>query len=355
MAHESLRLSVVIPTFNGLHWLRRSLPRVLVYAPRGTEVIIVDDGSDDGTEQWIRQSGWPVRYIRRSSNGGFCAAINDGILAARAPVVETLNNDALVTPGWTIEPLGLFRDRSVGAVAPLVLQMARLSRVDSAGDGWHLCGRAFSRFNRCETGDGVLEPAEVFGVSACAGFFRREAVLKAGLFPTSYVAYYDDVDLSFRLRYAGYRCLYCPGSVVVHAVHGSYGQITASTLRRMARNEELTFWSNTPRSVLPLAIPLHVLYVLLQSLTHIRRPDRFVAYWSGRLDVLRWREEVKERRAQLPRSLSVHDLAERLKVDASVRSFLKHLVAAAARRLPTRAREGETPWESAPARDRRAA
>ncbi len=332
MVEDRLRLSVVIPTFNGLAWLRRCLPRVLRYAPSGTEVIVVDDGSDDGTARWIRSSGHAVRYIRRRTNGGFCAAVNDGILAARAPLVETLNNDALVTPGWADRPLELLSDPDVGAVAPLVLQLDRLGIVDSAGDGWHICGRAYSRFNNEPSMGDVLSGAEVFGVSACAAFYRREALLRAGLFPLRFGAYYDDVDLSFRMRYLGYRLLYCPQSVVLHAVHASYGALTGSRLRRLARNEEWTFWRNTPRSLLPLALPMHVAYVFFHALSMAARPRQAWAYLIGRLEALKEWGEVAEARARLPVRVPRAELAGRLKVDCSVLSFLEHVVRAAWRR-----------------------
>lgn len=333
MAGHSYRLSVVIPSFNGLHWLQRCIPRVLAYAPEGTEVIVVDDGSDDGTDRWLRNSGYPVRYIRRRQNGGFCAAVNDGLLAARAPVVETLNNDALVTPGWALVPLQLFQDPSIGAVAPLVLDLSRLSRIDSAGDAWHLCGRAYSRYNGMEVGDVVLRTEEVFGVSASAGFFRREAVRKAGFFPLEYGAYYDDVDLSFRLRYNGYRCVFCPESIVLHAVHGSYGGITPASLRRLARNEELTFWRNTPRAALPLAIPLHAVYAVVQGLKHVSRPRLVLASLTGRLDALLMWGEIQKRRSHISPRITVGDFRQSFLVDTSVRSFLRYLSGALRRRV----------------------
>src|SRR3954466_10123751 len=117
-----MSLSVVIPSYSRPDLLRLCLASVLRFAPPGTEVIVVDDGSRGGCVSLATSEFVGVKVIRRPRAGGVCAAANAGIAVASAPVVELLNDDAEVTEGWAEAALAWFADAQVAAVAPLVLQ-----------------------------------------------------------------------------------------------------------------------------------------------------------------------------------------------------------------------------------------
>ncbi len=289
-------LSIVIPTYNGLSVLRCCLASVRRNMPERTEVIVVDDASTDGTVECLhRQYPW-VRVIAFDQNRGFCAAVNAGIRAARAPVVETLNNDTIVTRGWAERALKLFSDQTVAAVAPRVWSLTEDGRLDSAGLTYGLTGYARNRGARCH-GHRFERRQEVFGATASAAFYRRDALLRVGAFPEDFVAYYDDVDLAFRLRWAGYRCIYEPGSQVIHWGSFSHNLRAAPIARRYALNEERTFWLNLPNHLLPLALPAHLAYLTARTLLMFYRGVG-LAYLRGKLDALAearsiWRERQK--------------------------------------------------------------
>src|SRR6185295_5126869 len=99
--------------------------------------------------------------------------------AARAPFVETLNNDTVVTENWVNGALRLFEDPSVGSVAPLVWLYQQNGLIDSAGDTYHVCGWARNRNHKRVLSNELLEVMEVFGASASAAFFRRDALVQA--------------------------------------------------------------------------------------------------------------------------------------------------------------------------------
>src|SRR5262249_6418698 len=162
----------------------------------------VDDASTDGTVEWLRATHPDVQLIQLPRNHGFCRTINAGLRAAKAPIIETLNNDTVVTSGWADAAMSLFADPTVGSVAPLVFLLREYGLVDSAGDEYQISGWAMNRGHRRRLDPSLLHVTEVFGASACAAFYRREALLRAGLFPEHFRAYYDDVDLAFRLRAA---------------------------------------------------------------------------------------------------------------------------------------------------------
>src|SRR5947207_3922343 len=145
-------LSVVIPSHKRADLLRLCLASVARFAPPRTEVVVVDDGSPGGAVTRAAGEFPGVTVVRRAKAGGFCASANAGILAATAPVVELLNDDAEVTEGWADAALRWFADDRVAAVAPLVLQNdpVRFARglpplIDTAGDEYDRGGFARKR------------------------------------------------------------------------------------------------------------------------------------------------------------------------------------------------------------------
>jgi GT2 family glycosyltransferase len=245
-------LSVVVPSHSRADLLRLCLTSVTRFAPPGTQVVVVDDGSADTIVSRVAGEFPGVEVIRLPRAAGFCVAANAGIAAAAGDVVELLNDDAEVTAGWADAALRWFADPVIGAVAPLVLQNDpdRIRRglpplVDSAGDEYDLGGFARKRWHGTALVGAICEPCLVWGVSATAGFYRRETLIRAGGFPPSFRAYFEDVDLSFRLRRLGYGAWFDPASIVWHRVSASYGRNPSRTvLEQQSRNEELVFWRN---------------------------------------------------------------------------------------------------------------
>src|SRR5205807_6501301 len=135
----------------------------------------------------------------------FWVAANEGIRHVRGDVVEMLNDDTEVTAGWAEAALARFADPAIAAVAPLVLKPGSQEFIDSAGDRYYLGGVAGKHGRGQRLHERYLQPDRVFGASASSAFFRRDVLLRVGAFPDSFGAYFEDVDLAFRLHGAGYQ------------------------------------------------------------------------------------------------------------------------------------------------------
>lgn len=277
-------LSIVIPSQRRADLLRACLASVRCHAPAGTETIVVDDGSRDALVSRTAES-FPVRILRLERCRGFCVAANAGIHAATAPIIELLNDDTEVTPGWASAALACFADPQVAAVAPLVLNPAangQPPRIDSAGDRYYLGGIAGKRGHGETLQAEYLQPGPVFGASASSAFYRRDVLLRVGAFPESFGAYFEDVDLSFRLHRAGYHIHYEPASRVLHHGSSSYGRRDRRLLERQSLNEELVFWRNLGGPPLRQALPRHGL-VLLAKAWRRWEEGNLIPYLGGRL------------------------------------------------------------------------
>ncbi len=290
-------LSIIIPTHNGRMHLERCLPTVQRYAPPGTQVLVVDDASTDGTPQWLaRTHAWVERVIL-PANRGFCGAVNTGIALARGQVIELLNDDTAVEPGWADAALRHFANPAVGSVAPLVLSMTA-GVIDSAGIEYDVSGWARNRHYGQALSADHLRTREVFGPSGSSGFYRRSALDRAGTLLPQYGAYFEDVDLAFRLRWAGFRCIYEPASRVRHQGSASYGQESERLAQLLSRNEELVFWVNLPERQLAMGLLPHLGFLAVR-LVRRARAGQLMAYLAGKAEALRLVRWVSRRRTEL--------------------------------------------------------
>lgn len=259
-----MTLSIVIPSYARADLLQLCLQSVTTFAPHGTEILVVDDCSQDAIISRTAERFDGVRVLRMPKRSGFCIAANAGIAATTGEVVELLNDDTEVTPGWADTALRWFDDPKIAAVAPLVLQHDPVRHmrglpplIDSAGDEYDRGGFARKRDHGAVQSRQVAGP--VWGVSASAGFYLRRALMDAGCFPHDFGAYFEDVDLSFRLRKRGHEIWHDPASVVWHRVSASYGkQPSRQVLELQSCNEERVFWRNVRGADRLRNLPRHI-------------------------------------------------------------------------------------------------
>lgn len=253
-----LEATVVIPTMNGRDVLWHALRALESQAAVTFEVVVVDNGSTDGTVERLPVD-WPaVRLVALPTNQGFAVAVNIGIRAARAPIVVLLNNDTEVAPGWLANLIRPLReDPSVASCASRILDFTHRDRIDSAGDRLGLVASQIGHGER----DGPLfdVPREVLSACAAAAAYRRDALQEIGGFDEWHFAYLEDVDVGIRLYFAGHRCRYVPDAVVYH--HGSLTarRTHAFRLFLLLRNSWAIFVRYLPIERLLLGAPLMLL------------------------------------------------------------------------------------------------
>ena len=196
-----------------------------ISSPSATEIIVVDDGSRDACISRTVLEFPDIQVIRNPRPRGFAIAANRGIALATGQIIELLNDDTQVTAGWAEVAIRHFADPTVAAVAPLVLQGPRGDTtpiIDSAGDDYDLGGFARKRGHGQPFSESFASPCEVSAPALRARFTVPTCFVESAGFPEDFGAYFEDVDLSWRIRQAGFRAMYEPGSVVWHRVGSSY-------------------------------------------------------------------------------------------------------------------------------------
>lgn len=222
-------LSVVIPNWNGAHFLPTCLDALTKQTYAAIEVIIVDNASSDGSQEVVERDYPDVRLIALTENQGFTGACNAGMKAAAGDFVCLLNNDTEVDTGWAAAAVSAFdRDPQIGSVASKMLLFDRRDHIHTAGDLFTVNGRAVNR-GVWERDTGQYDQ-EAYVFSACGGssVYRREMLEEIGLLDDDFFFSGEDVDLGWRAQLAGWRCLYTPKAIVYHHLSATGGGVTSS-------------------------------------------------------------------------------------------------------------------------------
>jgi GT2 family glycosyltransferase len=244
-------LSVVIVCWNDGEALERTLPALVGELAPGDEIVVVDNGSTDGSTELVRRVAPDARIVEMGENRGFAPAVNAGGDAASGDLLIILNPDAAPRPGFA-EAIRRPAADGRGWGAWMALVTAEEGRViNTAGGIVHFTGIAWAG----GAGEPVpedLEPAEVAFVSGACLVIPMEIWRRLGGFPDEYFLYHEDVDVSLRLRLAGERLGIEPAAVVDHDYEfGRRGQ----KMYLLERNRWATVLRTYPGPVLAVAMP----------------------------------------------------------------------------------------------------
>ena len=249
------QVTVIIPNYNGLKFLGICLDALEHQTFRDFEILVVDNGSSDGSVEWLKEQGIPAVFL--PENTGFSGAVNAGIRAASTPYVLLLNNDTEAAPDFVGELYAAIRrSEKIFAVSSKMVQMYRRELMDDAGDMYSLMGWAYQR-GVGRSSRGYNRPLEVFSACAGAAIYRRAVFDEIGLFDEMHFAYLEDIDVCWRAKIRGCHVRYCPKAVVYHVGSGTSGsRYNPFKVRLAARNSVYLNYKNMPAGQLLVNAPL---------------------------------------------------------------------------------------------------
>jgi GT2 family glycosyltransferase len=242
-------VSIVIPHWNGRHHLDDCLSSLRRQSFSDFEIILVDNGSTDGSQATVRRCYPEVRLIELEENRGFTGACNAGYAVSQGEIVVLLNNDTEAEEGWLAAVTQAFNNHPhVGMVASKMLLFDRRDHLHTAGDFYRLDGIPGNR-GVWQPDVGQYEQAEVV-FSACGGAaaYRRTMLEEIGFLDDDFYFSCEDVDMGWRANLAGWQVLYVPTAVVYHKLKATGGSVTGSYYD--GRNFLYLIWKNYPLSLL---------------------------------------------------------------------------------------------------------
>jgi hypothetical protein len=279
-------VTVVIPNLNGRHLLEGCLTSLGAQGDPDFAVVVVDNGSTDGSVEWLRAYHPQVRVLANPVNTGFAAAVNQGIRTTETEFVATLNNDTRVDEVWLSALVrALRRNPAAGMAASCMLFAHAPEVVNSTGVCIDRVGIAWD----CNGGERLLDARpspSPFGPSAGAALYRRSMLDDVGLFDEGFFAYLEDVDLAWRARWAGWGCVYVPEAVVYHAHSATSREGSSFKDRLKGRNKLWMVAKNYPFPHL-LWYGLPILLYDLAAMAFAALTDRNLGPLYGRLEALK--------------------------------------------------------------------
>jgi len=307
------RISVIVLNYNGRVWLTPCLAALTAQTGAPPfEVLLVDNGSTDGSMALVAARFPSVRIVDNGRNLGFAAGNNAGARAALGDTLAFLNNDTVPAADWLARLHAAAveaSDRTV--IASRIVFLDRSDVVDSAGDGYLRAGGAFKHGYGADAVE-FGTSREVFGACGAAFAIGRDLFHSLGGFDEDFFMVYEDVDLSYRARLAGHRCWYAADAVVRHAGSGTLGTLSDAAVFYGQRNLEWTWLKNTPTGLLLKTFPAHVVYSL-SGVAHYMARGRGASAVRGKFAallalprLLRKRRDVQRTRRVDSDSLDAH-------------------------------------------------
>lgn len=311
-------VSIIVVSFNEIDKIGDCLSDISAQTYLNYEVLVYDNASSDGTPEYIERNFPQVKLTKGTENLGFGGANNRASEQARGKYLAFVNDDAYVTPNW-LEPLVnlLEIDDNVGCVGAELLCAEKEKRniVLCHGNDIHLSGIAYLKNN-----GQIAKPAspiEAGAISGAAFVIRRELFLEIGRFESDFFLYYEDTDLSLRLRLIGKHCIIIPGSIVYHNSESRFG---AQKLFFLERNRYLSLFTLMNIKMLALMAPSMLMFELISwGYCLMRGKEAIVSKAKS------WQAIYSKRHWIMARRRRQQSIMQKASTDFLLRAFTPHI------------------------------
>jgi GT2 family glycosyltransferase len=300
-------VSIIIVTWNSEKYLSACLDALSTQTNQDFEIVMMDNGSTDEGYLSLEKKYPDLKLTlnKLNANLGFAVANNIGARLARGKWIALLNADAFPEPDWLEQLLSAAgKNPQYSFFSSRQIQFNKPDLLDGAGDGYHASGLAWRNYYNYPSKKFGFEQLEVFSACAAAGFYSREVFLEAGGFDEDYFSYFEDVDLGFRLRLSGHRCLYIPQAVVHHVGSSSTGGKSDFSVYYGYRNMIWTFVKNMPAPLFWIFLPLHIITLLFFFLyLTLRGQSRAIS--RAIMDALRGMPKAFDKRKRIQQDIKI--------------------------------------------------
>lgn len=328
---SALRASVIIPTYNGVSYLRDCLASLVPQCPSDVELIVVDNGSTDGTTAEVRRVHPEATVIEAGQNLGFCGGNNLGARAARGEWLVFLNNDTVADPQWLERLLAAAAgDPAYGAWTSKIRLLHDRGRLDAIGS--YLTPTGFlQHVGLLDEDHGQYDALkEIFSPKGVAFAIRRSLFEAIGGFDESYFAYFEETDLFWQVWLRGFRIGLAPDAVVYHKVGGTACRYPYAFVDYHSfKNRILTIGKNAGSVTLIWMLPFHLVccgvLIVLNGLRIRRWSNAWAIVRAMGWNLLHLRQTWRQRgMVQRARRVTDHILFKTIMRPVAPRDFLRY-------------------------------
>jgi GT2 family glycosyltransferase len=314
-------VSIIIPHWRGKEILLRGLRSLREHTSLPHEIIVVDNGCDDGSVAAALQSCAGLRVVAAGKNLGFAGGCNLGMRAATGEYLALFNNDAVAAPHW-LEPLvaAMENDPAVAACQPKILSVDRPDSFDYAGAcggfldflGYPFCrGRVFSTIEKDERQYDDLR--DIFWASGACCLLRASALKETGGLDDTFFAHMEEIDLDWRLQLAGYRIIAVPEACVFHQAGSTLQAAAPRKTYLNHRNSLILLLKNRALAPLLIIFPIRVVLDFVEALRQLLslRGKHAVMILRAIVEVALKMPQLLDQREKVQRARKISDRAMR--------------------------------------------
>jgi GT2 family glycosyltransferase len=284
MHDSAAEVSIVVPVWNGRASVEHLLKSLRAQTHPAVEILIVDNGSEDGAPEAAERLGASV--IRMGSNTGFARAVNRGIQECTTEWLAIINSDVELAPDWLERLLEAARLAGSWFATGKILSASDHGRIDGTYDALCRGGCAWRIGQDRADGPEFSIPHEIWSAPGTAALFRTELFRQIGLLDEKFESYLEDVEFGLRCALLNYKGRYVPGAVAYHQGSATFGKWHPEIVRKIARNQLLLVAKHyRPRLLFQFAWPI----LFSQSLWGLvaLRHGAFLAFLQGKLEGLK--------------------------------------------------------------------
>lgn len=279
-------VSVVIPNFNGLIFLKLCLPSLKKQTYKFFEVLICDNGSDDGSQEYVLDNFPNIKFIRLNNNYGYAKAVNTGIKESKGDLVLLLNNDTELDKDLILNLVNTISKKNISFVTAKILSFNDRKKIDNAGDSIDVVGHLIVRGLDKEDSEEFNQEGETFLASGCGSLVKKEVFESVGYFDESFFMYMEDADFFLRAQLQGFRGFYQPKAKIYHVKMGTSKKDPKMVELQNFRNMTLTIIKD-----FPLKLILHDFNFIKILLVHLNT-IRYLVFKGYFFDVAKTELEI---------------------------------------------------------------
>jgi len=297
------KISVIVVNWNGKHFLGECLSALRRQSFRDFETVLVDNGSEDGSVEYVRTHFSEANALALPDNRGFTGGNIAGYGQTSGELVVLLNNDTEAHPDWLAEIYRASQEYpKAGSFASKMLYFDERSRVENCGFDLGIAGATVDLGRDEPDGFAWSQPRTVFGGCGGAVGYRRTMLEDIGFLDPEFFMIYEDVDLSFRAQLRGYECVYVPGALVYHHYRATIRKVPSRQVFYSQRNIEFLYLKNMPLGLIVRSVPQRLAYEVGATI-YFFQTGAGAAFLRAKLDVvkclpsiLRKRREIQQRK-----------------------------------------------------------
>lgn len=295
-------VSFIIVNWNGCSFISSCIDSILNQTYKNFEIIIVDNGSIDGSVNFFKKQYPEVKIVKLKKNYGFATGNNIGFKESSGKYIALVNNDAVLDKFWLENMVNTIETSKKTGFCSSKIIINNTDEIDSIGDRFTTAFTG-TKVGEYQSPENFFKPMQMHGVCAAAALYKREMIKDIGFFHDIFFLNHEDTDLNMRAWLSGWKCYFTPDAVAYHDVNRSIGTLSDTSVYHFSRNNIWVWLINVPSFFLIRNIPQRILYEIFAGFYFCFIHKKWKPYIKGKADVFKYFGKILKKRKKVQKKI----------------------------------------------------